>query len=155
MTSDIGYATLPVPADKSPDEYTYAERRSELYNLIEEAGHPRNLERSQEELGRRYGVSQRQISGDIQVIREYEAERVGSDARANTEFICSKAVRELLSDGEYEKAAKLQLSYFEWLQDIGTEEKAPDKTEISGEGGGALNIVINETVVETGWEDDQ
>lgn len=121
------YATLPVPSDKPPEEYTWPERRSEIYDLIEEAGHPRNLERTQEQLGRRYGVSQRQISDDIQAIREYEAESVGDDVRANTSFVCEKAVRELMDGGQYEAAAKLQMKYFEWLQEAGEEDKQPDK----------------------------
>jgi len=132
MSSNPDYATLPVPDDKPPHEYTWAERRSELYNLIEEAGHPRNLERSQEQLGQRYGVTQRQISSDIEKIREYETRNVGKDVRANTSFVCEKAVRELMSQGEYKDAANLQIAFFEWLQESGEEDKTPDKIEHSG-----------------------
>lgn len=135
------YATLPVPSEKPPEEYTWPERRSEIYNLIEEAGHPRNLGRTQEQLGKRYGVSQRQISDDIQAIRDYEAESVGDDVRANTSFVCEKAVRELMDGGEYKKAAELQMSYFEWLQEAGAEKKVPDKQELTGEDGGPLMIL--------------
>jgi len=141
MTSNPDYATLPVPDGTSPEEYTWPERRSEIYNLIEEAGHPRNLERTQEQLGKRYSVSQRQVSDDIQAIRDYEAENVGEDVRANTSFVCEKAVRELMDDGEYEAAAKLQMQYFEWLQDAGEEDKQPDKHELTGEDGGPLMIL--------------
>ena len=137
------YSTLPVPDDKPPTEYTWAERRSELYNLIEEAGHPRNLERTQEQLGKRYGVTQRQISDDVQAIREFEGERVGKDARAETEFVCAKAVRSLLDEGKYKEAADLQLSYFEWLQDAGVEERAADKLDIGGQAGNPLEVTIN------------
>jgi len=135
------YATLPVPSEKPPTEYTWAERRSELYNYIEKAGHPRNLERSQKQLGDRYGVSQRQISDDVQAIREFESEHVGEDVRANTSFVCEKAVRELLENGNHEEAAKLQIKYFEWLQEAGEEDKPADKHEVTGEDGGPLMIL--------------
>jgi hypothetical protein len=124
------YATLPVPSEKPPEEYTWPERRSEIYDLIEEAGHPRNLERTQEQLGKRYGVSQRQISDDIQAIRDYEAESVGDDVRANTSFVCEKAVRELMDSDDYEAAAKLQMKYFEWLQEAGVEDKTATLADI-------------------------
>lgn len=142
MTSNIDYATLPVPSEKPATEYTYAERRSEIYDLIEEAGHPRNLERTQEQLGNRYDVSQRQISDDIDSIREFEAEHVGDGVRANTSFVCEKAVRELMDQGDYKQAAELQMSYFEWLQEAGEEEKVPDKQEVTGEDGGPLQIEV-------------
>jgi len=135
------YATLPVPEDKPPEQYTWPERRSEIYDLIEEAGHPRNLERTQEQLGNRYGVSQRQVSDDIQAIRDYEAESVGDDVRANTSFVCETAVRELMDDGKYKKAAELQMKYFEWLQEAGEEDKVPDKQEVTGENGGPVMIL--------------
>jgi len=141
MSSNPDYATLPVPDGKPPGEYTWPERRSEIYNLIEEAGHPRNLERTQEQLGNRYGVSQRQISDDIQAIRDHEAETVGDDVRANTSFVCETAVRELMANGEYEAAAKLQMQYFEWLQEAGEEDKEPDKHEVMGEDGSPLMIL--------------
>ena len=140
MASNIDYATHPVPNDKPPDEYTWPERRSEIYNLIEEAGHPRNLERTQEQLGRRYGVSQRQISDDIEAIREYEQDRVGDDAKANTGFICQKAVRELMDDGEYKDAAELQLKYNNWLQDTGEQDKEPEKLEHSSDGSLSIEV---------------
>lgn len=130
MGSKIDYATLPIPDDKLPSEFTYGERRSELYDLIEQAGHPRNLERSQEELGKRYGVSQRQISKDIERIRQYEAERVGRDADANTEFVLQRSVRGLLEDEAWRDAARSQLDYYGWLFDIGEREKTPDKLDV-------------------------
>lgn len=137
----VDYATLPVPEDKRPENYTWPERRSEIYNLIEEAGHPRNLERTQDRLGKRYGCTQQQISDDIDAIRDYEAESVGDDVRANTSFVCEKSVRELMDDGEYKKAAELQMAYFEWLQEAGEEKKVPDKQELTGEGGGPLMVL--------------
>jgi DNA-binding transcriptional regulator YdaS (Cro superfamily) len=151
----VDYATLPIPDDTPPEEYKWPQRRSEIYNLIEEAGHPRNLERTQEQLATRYGVAQPQISDDIQAIREYEAETVGDDVRATTGFVCEKSVRELLSAGEYKAAADLQMAYFSWLQEAGEEPKVPDRQEVTGEGGGPIQVEFHETTVETGWRDDE
>lgn len=140
MGSEIDYATLPIPDDKPPSEYTYGERRSELYDLIEQAGHPRNLERSQAELGQRYGVSQKQISKDIKRIRQFEAERVGCDADANTEFVIQRAIRGLLEETEWREAARTQLDYYNWLFDIGNKDKEPDKSEVSGPDGDPIPV---------------
>jgi Arc/MetJ-type ribon-helix-helix transcriptional regulator len=130
MANHPDYATVEIPDDTPATEYTWAQRRSELYDLIGEAGHPRNLERSQAELGHRYAVDQSQISHDIQAIREYETDRSGDGADANTEFVIRRSVRGLLEDEDWREAACTQLDYYDWLFDTGKREKAPDKLDV-------------------------
>lgn len=130
MNSDIDYSALSVPADKPTEEYTYNERRAAIYDMIEDAGHPRALEPTQTELGEMFGVSQRQISTDIQRIREYEAEHVGENADTDTELVCRKAVMGLLEQGRFREAGELQLDYYDWLQSAGYKDKAADQLDV-------------------------
>ena len=131
MSADVDYERLSVPEDKPPAEYTYTERRTEIYQLMQEAGHPKNL--NQTRLSGRYGVSHQQIHKDFNRLKAYRRDRAGADAVPTTEFVCEKGVRELMSNEEYAKAIDKQLSYMEWLYDEGVREKAPDKTEHSGD----------------------
>lgn len=126
------YATLPIP-DKPKRELNHHERRSMLYNWLEQAGHPRNLERSQADIGKEFGVSQQQISKDIQAVKDSIGERIGEDAESKTQLVCESAVRNLMDDGDFERAAKLQLKYYDWLFDTGVREKEPEQHNISME----------------------
>lgn len=129
-TNHPDYKTIPIP-EKPKSEFTWQQRRSQLYNWIESAGHPRNLERSQADIAREFDVSQPQISKDIAAIKEYEADNIGEDAEAETQLICKSAVRKLMDDEEHERAAKLQLDYYDWLFDTGEREKEPEKHDVS------------------------
>lgn len=127
------YSRVELPSNKDPREYDWRQRRGELYKLIEQAGHPRSLSRTQRELAQRYGVSQSQIFQDIQRIKAQEAERIGDGAEANTQFVLQKAVRGLLEQGKLKDAAQTQLDYYEWLFDTGTKEKAAEETHVTGD----------------------
>lgn len=131
--SDVKYESIPIPEDKPREEYTYTERRAELYRLVEKKGHPRNIEVSQRELGERYGVSQRTISNDFEKIREYRRKHVGGGAVANTEFVAERAVRDALERGDSDEALELQLKYNRWLFDLGALDESPAKVEVSGD----------------------
>jgi predicted DNA-binding transcriptional regulator YafY len=147
--SDDGpnYAELNPPDDKSPDEYTHVERRCEIYRLIEEAGHPHNLERSQRELGDRYGVSQRQISKDIDKLREFEAKHNKNRATSVTSWLSEKTVMQHLDAaqkaeemGDFEKAAEMyqqamdaQMDYTDFLFKLGQLDEAPTSIELEGD----------------------
>lgn len=136
MSSNIehNYANHPIPDDKPTDEFTYVERRASIYQMLEDAGHPRALEPTQAELGDHFGVSQKQISKDIQRIREYEAERVGDNADTDTELVCRKAVMGLLEQGRFREAGELQLQYYDWLQSAGYKDREPDQVDLAVDG---------------------
>jgi hypothetical protein len=145
LEKEPDYASTNVDNDKSPKDYTYVERRAEIYRMIQDAGHPRNLERNQEELGKRYGVSQRQISDDIERLRAYEKERSGSRAVTSTRWLGSKIVNELLQDAQQDTisindkrrllrdAFRTQMEYNDFLFSIGELDEEPDKMQIEGD----------------------
>lgn len=136
MSSDIkhDYANHPIPDNKPTGDFTFVERRAAIYQMLEDAGHPRALEPTQAELGDTYGVSQRQISKDIQRLREYEAQRVGDNADTDTELVCRKAVIGLLEQGRFKEAGELQLQYYDWLQSAGYKDREPDQVDVDVRG---------------------
>jgi predicted transcriptional regulator len=107
------YGAVEIPA-KPPTEYHYTERRAELLQMIEEVGHPDAL--NQTELADRYGVTQSQISKDLDRLATHVRERLEDrDRRAFTvDAVLQKCLRELLKEGEYRKASKTALEYEEW-----------------------------------------
>jgi hypothetical protein len=129
MSSDIDYRAVNVPEQKPPEEYSYVERRAETLQLIEEAGHPRAI--SQTRLADRYGVSQGQISQDIDRLRTYITENIDeTTVDAITETVFQKSIRELVEQGDYKDAVKAVESWNDWLMDRGKVEQEPDKHEV-------------------------
>lgn len=114
MSSNIDYAAVTVPEDKHPTEYSYSERRSEVLQLIEEAGHPRAL--NQSELGERYGVSQQQISKDFDRLAEYVEQHLGEGHTFVMASVFHGAMLNLVEDGEYYRAAKVARWWSDWLE---------------------------------------
>lgn len=156
MSNEPNYRKLSPPEGKVPEEYTWAERRSELYDLIERAGHYRNLERTQRELGRRYGVSHTTIQNDIKAINEWTAGRLGDDAEAELETLKNSAVQKLLDEGKTDKAFYLMKNYWETLMEAGVKEKAPDDVNLThdGELKGNFSVNINHISAEDILDDE-
>lgn len=151
------------PFDKPPEEYDYAQRRGEIYRLIEDAGgHPHNLERSQQQLADRFGVSQQTISNDIQVLSEYEAAHNGTRAKAVTSMLSEKVVmahieaaQDLKEMGKKEEAAdrleramNAQMRYDQYLFREGTLEEAADELKIEGDAGQAYMAMLEQAAEE-------
>lgn len=132
------------PFDKPTEEYSYIERRAEIYGMIEDAGHPRNLEKNQTQLADRYGVSQQQISKDMDRIREFEATHNGERAQAVLSLLSERAVQQAVEDEDFEKAFELQQEYVEYLFETGDIETSPDELEISGDAGEAYMAMLRE-----------
>lgn len=134
---DPDYAMLSgrAPFDKPTKEYSATERRAEIYGMIEDAGHPRNLERNYVQLGERYGVTPQMISKDMKWIRSYEASHNATRAQAVTGWLAEKAVMQAVDDENFERAFELQQEYVDYLIETGDIEAAPDELEISGDAG--------------------
>ena len=111
------YSAVDLPS-KDPTEYTYVERRAELLQRVEEAGEPSVL--NQTELADTFGVSQQQISKDLDRIASHVRERmVDRDRRAFVvENVVRRSIRGLLDDEEYRKAAQTAMDYDGWIYDF-------------------------------------
>ena len=111
------YLSVDLPT-KPPEEYNYRERRARLLQLITEHGHPDAI--NQTKMADRFGVSQQQISKDIQRLGEYVHGRVlDRNQRALiVQSVTNRALRGLLDEGEYRKAAKTAMEYDEWATEF-------------------------------------
>lgn len=146
MGHDIDYRTTDVPEDKSPAEYTYAERRAEILQLIEQAGHPRAI--NQTRLAERYGCTQGNISNDVSVLREYIVETIDErTVDSITETVFQKAIQELVSNGEHMEAVKAVEKWNNWLFDRGKVDKVAEQKDVSFDGqlsGGGFTVVMED-----------
>lgn len=136
------YREINPPSDKPKSEYTAAERRSALFDEIEQAGHYRNLQQSYRQLGEQYGVSHETIRKDIVAVLEWKRENLSPHAKVELETLKTKAVQELIDQGDYTEAYKIMSDHYENLQSMGIEEKEPDKHEHSGAGGGPIEVSV-------------
>jgi len=137
------------PFDKPPAEYSSEERQAEMYQMVEDAGHPRRIERTQQELADRYGVSQPQISSDMQRIRAYEAAHNGTRAKAVTSWLAERAVMEAVENEEWREAFELQQEYVEYLFQTGDLEEEPDTLQIEGDPSEAYMNMLREVAADS------
>jgi len=109
------YGSVAIPS-KPPTEFTYHERRADLLQQIHDLGTPDAI--NQTEAADRYGVSQQQISKDLDRIGESVRERITDRDRRTltTDAVLRRAVKGLLAEGEYRKAAKTELDRAEWIR---------------------------------------
>jgi DNA-binding FadR family transcriptional regulator len=158
MTDHPNYRALSPPDEKARPEYTYTERRAELYDLIEQAGHYRNLERSIRDLGNRYGVSHTTIRNDIEAIHEWKADHLGQHATAELQTLKTRAIQDALDRGDSEEAYYLMRKHFETLMDHGAVASAAEEhehTHDATEAYAALVGAASETASEEVPDDDE
>jgi hypothetical protein len=122
------YETVDIPT-KPPEDLTYHERRADLLQQVRDLGHPSMI--NQAEAADRYGVSQQQISKDLARIAESVHEHVvDRDRRAFTvDAVAQRAIRGLLEEGEYRKAAKTAIEWDEWLTEFHDLDKLTENVE--------------------------
>ena len=106
------YAAI-TPSGKPPTEYTYAERRAELLQQIEDLGHPSAL--NQTELADRYDVSQQQISKDLDRLDEYVRGRLGRRRDLQIGSVLQRCMTGALEEGDYNAARKAATAYDEYI----------------------------------------
>ena len=106
------YAAVSIPS-KPPTEYDHVERRAELLQQVRDLGHPSMIH--QGEAAERYGVSQQQISKDLDRIAEYVDENLGARHELTIDAVFQRSIEGLLEEGEYRKAARTAKDYDEWV----------------------------------------
>lgn len=122
------YKNIEIPDDTDPEDYTYHERRAELFNFIIEAGHPDLL--SRKKFAEYYGVAPSTITKDIQKLRAEIRDELGTDAEFITEVVYTKAIREKVKEEDWEAATEIVDRWNGWLFETGAQERAPEKQEI-------------------------
>lgn len=105
-------------APKPATEYHWTERRAELLEIVREKGSPRRL--NQAELAERYGVSQQQISKDLDRLGDYIGDALGERRLLETHSVLTQTIDELLAEDDWrakKAAGKLALELDEWYRD--------------------------------------
>jgi protein involved in polysaccharide export with SLBB domain len=143
MSDDTNYRAVTVPEDVPPAEYSYVQRRAEILQLIEEAGHPDAL--TQRRLADRYDVSPAQICKDFKRLRSFLADSIGQRRRTISETVYRKAIREYTDRGEYSEAIDALESWNEWLREEGVRDVQPVGAEVAVEGGGWVSMLEEAT----------
>lgn len=119
MTNDdadrIDYRTIPIANEKSPEDYTFAERRAEILRRIEDVGTPDRL--NGVDLADRYGCTPENIYNDFDVLGDYVEATVGERVDLTISSVFRRSIRGLLEQKEYRKAAKTASEYGEWVRD--------------------------------------
>lgn len=112
---------------KDRTEYSYVERRAELLQLVEETGHPDAL--NQTELADQYGVTQQQISKDFDRLATHIRARFDDRDRRGfiIDRVVNRAIRGLLQEEEYRKAAKTAMEYDDWVSEFHDLEQLHEK----------------------------
>ena len=111
-SSQPDYAAVNIPS-KPPTEYDHRERRAELLQQVRDLGHPSMIH--QGEAAERYGVSQQQISKDLDRIAEYVEANLGARHELTIDAVFQRSMEGLLEEGEYRKAARTAKDYDEWV----------------------------------------
>ena len=111
-SNEPDYSAVSVPT-KTPTEYSYVERRAELLQLVEQAGHPLAL--NQGELSDRYGVSQQQISKDFDRLDEYIRARLERRRDLQIGSVLKRCMTGALEEGDYNAARRAAEAYDEYL----------------------------------------
>lgn len=145
---DYRVIDIPDEDETPPEEFHYTERRAQLLQIIEQAGHPQAVNKAK--LGRRYGVSHTTINKDFKRLRHFITERIDE---AQVDFITQlgfqSSIRELQQDGQPKEAAQVLKWWTDWLFDRGKIEKAPEKQQtehsFSGSAEDAYMAMLEET----------
>jgi len=120
------YAAVSIPS-KPPTEYDHVERRAELLQQVRDLGHPSMIH--QGEAADRFGVSQQQISKDLDRIAEYVDENLGARHELTIDAVFQRSIQGLLEEGEYRKAARTAKDYDEWVTDRTDLEEIQEQLE--------------------------
>ncbi|ALG82918.1 hypothetical protein [Halanaeroarchaeum sulfurireducens] len=129
--NDVDYAAVEIPEGKPPGEYHWTERRAEILQLIKKAGHPDSI--SPTRLANRYDVTKGQISQDKDRLRDHITNQLNEGrVDAITATVFENAIKELIENDEYRKAAKTAAEWHDWMADRGHVPREPDRLELSG-----------------------
>ena len=106
------YEAVAIPAIP-PTEYGYKQRRAELVEQIRNLGHPSMIH--QGEAAERYGVSQQQISKDLDRIAESVSDNLGARHELGIDAVFQRTMVCSLEECKHRQAAMTAKEYREWL----------------------------------------
>jgi len=114
MSDQPDYRSVDIPTEKDPEDYTYAERRAEILDLIEQHGSPRMVNGAR--LAKRYGCTRQNIHNDLEKLAEWASETQGDREVLEGEALYWRCIEGLLEEEEYRKAAQTLSDYHDWVR---------------------------------------
>jgi hypothetical protein len=125
------YQRIIIDTTKDPKDYTFLERRAEIWIRIQERGDPSGV--NQSALAKHYGVAQSMIWKDIKAIKADVITHLGKEIKFRSDTIYSKVIK-TLSDSKDPKdipaLIKAVESYNGWLFNVGAQEKSAETVRI-------------------------
>ena len=115
MGPNIDYRNVEIPEEKSREDFSYAQRRAEILDVMREVGHPARVR--QGHLADRYDVDQSTISRDLTALAEYVDDTLGDRRTFVSQLVFDRAIRGLLEEEEWRKAAQTAKDWNEWIDD--------------------------------------
>lgn len=137
------YRRIEIPEHKDKEDYTAAERRAYLYQEAMENGGTRSLPKTYKEYGEMFDVVQSMICRDVDAVRqsilehELSQDKVREDIASTLLWINKKAKEE----EDLSLLRKTQKTYKKWAQELGIEEKEPEKHEVEHKGLGEADAL--------------
>lgn len=117
------------PLDEEPEDWERFEKCAWLYNEVKEAGHPDLINKS--EAAEFFGVTYQTVYNYLNdYVYPYMRAEVGDRHLETSNSVYQRAVRELMQAGEFEKAARVNKMWNDFLSERGVADKEPDKHEI-------------------------
>lgn len=127
-SNTVDYAAIAAPS-KPPTEYHWTERRAEILDIIEEKGHPSAVDQTQ--LADRYGVSESQISRDMDRLAEHIRDRLEDRGHRAlvVDTVVQRCIQEMMTEGNYRAAAKTALEWDEFASNFADLEELAARVE--------------------------
>lgn len=121
------YGAYPLPDDEPKEDWGWRARRAYIFREWVDVGSERGLNKSQ--LARDFDVKRDTIYKDLDRIAQQVEDNLGQRHEAESVNVFRKAVDELLDEGEYAKAARVQSNFSEWLENRGAIDKEPEQVD--------------------------
>lgn len=134
---DYRQIPIPDPEEKSTEDFTADERRAWIYDDAVEHGGTRMLPNTYEEYAELFGISTSMVHKDVKHVRKailkhgLSEESIREDIASTLRWATKKAREEDDVDAARRAADTLKI----WAQDLGIEDKQPEKHEIEHSGG--------------------
>lgn len=132
-SSGPDYESVKIPT-KPPSEYSYVERRADILQQVRDLGHPREL--NQSEVAERFGVSQQQVSRDLDRLGEYVKEELPARSHLVTDSVVQRSLRGLVANEEWNKAGKMAMQWHEFVEERTKLEQLEERLSRLEERGG-------------------
>lgn len=123
------YLAMDLPEDEPMEDWGYEHRRAYICREWFDAGSEGLLNKSR--LSRQFGVSRDTVYADLDAIAGFVEENLGDKHGAQTVTVFRRAVNELLDEGEFQKAARVQNMMSDWLERRGAIDKEADEVDLN------------------------